>query len=183
MTVKMPAAETPGQLSEFYRAIMEADDRGDAITLAWLGWALFTMASTAEEAHREALGLLGELRTAARAATAGHGSPASMAPLRHVLARHGWLPPHDATPLQALAAPTCAYCSSLDDRQEPVALSRAESGRLGNLRVTRQLPAQLRRVSRSHSRGRQVAKGGMRGAQQGQRPHLVEHRPHVEENL
>jgi hypothetical protein len=122
MTVKMSAAETPEELPEFYRALMEADDRGDAMALARLGWALYTMASVAEQAHREALGLLGELRTAARAATAGHGSPASMAPLRHVLARHGWLPPHDATPLQALAAPACAYCSSLDDRHESVAL-------------------------------------------------------------
>lgn len=183
MTVKVPAAEMPEELSEFYQALMEADDRGDAVTLARLGWALFTMASTAEQAFQEALGPLGELRTAARAATAGHGSPASIAPLRHVLARHGWLPPHDATPLQALAAPNCTYCASLNDRHEPVALSRAESSRLGNLRVTRQPPAQLRRLSRSHSRGRQVATGGMRGAQQGQRPHLVEQRPHVEEDL
>lgn len=75
------------------------------MTLARLGWDLFTMASAAQQAHCEAVGLLAELRAAARAATAGEGSPASLALLRHVLARHGWLPPPDATPLQVLATP------------------------------------------------------------------------------
>lgn len=94
------------ELSALYRTLIDADDRGDAAALARLGWALFTRASTAQHAHREAIGLLTELRTAARAATAGDGSPASLAPLRHVLATHGWLPPRDATPLQVLAAPS-----------------------------------------------------------------------------
>lgn len=86
-----------------HRVLTAAGDRDDAATLARLGSALFTMASAAQQAQREANDLLDELRTAARAAAAGDGSPASMAPLRHVLAKHGWLPPRDATPLQVLA--------------------------------------------------------------------------------
>lgn len=98
-----PASETLEEVSALYRALIDADDRGDAVALARLGWALFTMASTAQQAHREAVDVLHELRTAARAATVGGGSPASLAPLRHVLARRGWLPPCGATPLQVLA--------------------------------------------------------------------------------
>jgi hypothetical protein len=84
---------------------MDADDRNDAPALARVGWVLFTAAASAQQAHREVAGLLGELRSAARAAVAGDGSAASLAPVRHVLASHGWLPPPDATPLQVLAAP------------------------------------------------------------------------------
>jgi hypothetical protein len=101
----MASSATPEELSALYKALIEADDRGDAETLARLGWVLFTLASAAHQGHCEAIGLLGELRTAARAATAGGGSPASLALLRHVLTKHGWLPPPDATPLQVLAAP------------------------------------------------------------------------------
>jgi hypothetical protein len=97
---------TPEELSALYRTLIDADDREDAAALARLGWVLFAKASSAQHAHREAVGLLTELRTAARAATAGDGSPASLAPLRHVLATHGWLPPREATPLQVLAAPS-----------------------------------------------------------------------------
>lgn len=103
---------TPEELSALYRTLIDADDRGDATALARLGWALFTKASAAQHAHREAIGLLTELRTAARTATAGDGSPASLAPLRHVLAIHGWLPPRDATQLQVLAAPPGGACSA-----------------------------------------------------------------------
>ncbi len=101
----MADSATPEELSALYKALISADDRGDAEALARLGWVLFTLASAAHQGHREAVGLLGELRTAARAATASDGSPASLALLRHVLAKHGWLPPPDATPLQVLAAP------------------------------------------------------------------------------
>jgi hypothetical protein len=110
------ATTTPEELCDLYQALMDADDRADPETLARLGWTLFTMASAAQQAHREAAGLLGELSTAARAAIAGDGSPASLAPLRHVLARRGWLPPRDATPLQVLAAPACELCSVLRNR-------------------------------------------------------------------
>ena len=110
------ATTTPEELSELYQALMDADDRGDPEALARLGWVLFTMASVAQQAHRESAGLLGELRTAARAAIAGDGSPASLAPLRHVLASRGWLPPRDATPLQVLAAPACEFCLALGDQ-------------------------------------------------------------------
>jgi hypothetical protein len=99
------ASATQEELSELYRALLDADNRGDTVALARLGWELFTMTSAAQQAHHDAVGLLGELRTAARAAMAGAGSTASLAPLRSVLARHGWLPPRDATPLQVLAAP------------------------------------------------------------------------------
>jgi hypothetical protein len=95
----------PTDLSELYVRLIEADYRGDAVTLARLGWVLLARVDTTQQAYRDAVDLLAELRAAARAAAAGHGSPASLALLLHVLAKHGWLPPPDATPLQALAAP------------------------------------------------------------------------------
>jgi hypothetical protein len=110
------ATAIPEELSELYQALMDADDRGDPEALARLGWVLFTMASMAQQARREAAGPLRELRTAARAVIAGDGCPASLAPLRHVLASRGWLPPRDATPLQVLAAPACEFCSALRDQ-------------------------------------------------------------------
>lgn len=102
-----PELATPAsaELSALYPALMDADDRGDARALARIGWILFATASGAQQAHSETVGLLEELRLAARVATAGEGSPASLALLRRVLGRHGWLPPPDATPLQVLAAP------------------------------------------------------------------------------
>jgi len=102
----------PEELSALYRTLIDADDRGDAAGLAQLGWALFTKVSTVQHAHHEAMGLLAELRTAARTATAGGGSPASLAPLRHVLAVHGWLPPREASPLQMLADPARGHRSA-----------------------------------------------------------------------
>lgn len=115
-TATKTATTTPAELSGLYQALMDADDRGDPEALARLGWVLFTMASMSQQAHHDAAGLLGELRTAARAAIAGDGSPASLAPLRHVLASRGWLPPRDATPLQVLAAPACEFCLALGDQ-------------------------------------------------------------------
>jgi hypothetical protein len=100
-----PAAGTLEELPALYRSLIDADDRSDVAVLARLGWVLFTMASATQESHREAVGLLGELRTAARAAIAGEGNAASLAPLHHVLSEHGWLPVRDSTPLQMLAAP------------------------------------------------------------------------------
>jgi hypothetical protein len=91
------------ELSTVFGKLIDADDRGDATALARLGWALFIMAGTAQQAQRETADLVHDLLTAARAATAGDGSPASLAPLRHVLARHGCLPPRGTTPLQVLA--------------------------------------------------------------------------------
>jgi hypothetical protein len=93
------------RLPALYPVLVEADDRGDAQALARLGWVLFEIASTAQQAHLKAAMLLDELRVAARVATAGEGGQASLAMLRAVLARHGWLPPKDATPLQVLAEP------------------------------------------------------------------------------
>jgi hypothetical protein len=98
--------------------LIEADDRGDAVALARLGWVLFAMADTTQQAHREAVDLLAELRAGARAAAAGDGSPASLALLRHVLAKHGWLPPPDKTPLQVLAAPQLAILIRADGRAD-----------------------------------------------------------------
>jgi hypothetical protein len=97
--------EAPDKLSALYPVLLEADDRGDVQALARLGWALFEIASTAEHAHLKATTLLHELCVAARVATAGRGGQASLALLRSVLARHGWLPPDGATPLQVLAGP------------------------------------------------------------------------------
>jgi hypothetical protein len=115
--VACAAAGGPGELASapkglfvIYGALMDADDRGDAAALARLGWTLFAMASADQRAYHEAVDLLNELRTAARAATAGAGSPASLALLRRVLARHGWLPPPGATPLQMLAEPARGLC-------------------------------------------------------------------------
>lgn len=99
------ATAASADLSALYPALLDADDRGDTQALARIGWILFGMASSSQQAHCEAAGLLEELRHAARVAAAGAGSPASLALLRRVLAKHGWLPPPDATPLQVLAAP------------------------------------------------------------------------------
>jgi hypothetical protein len=99
------AIATPDDLSALYRALVDADDRQNALALARLGWVLFTVAITAEEAHRKTAGLLAELQAAASAAYAGAGSPASLELLRHVLARHGWLPEPGKTPLQVFATP------------------------------------------------------------------------------
>jgi hypothetical protein len=92
-------------LSAVYPALLDADNRGNAQALADVGWVLFGMAGAAEQAQREAVALLEELRLAARVAVAAGGSPASIALLRRVLASHGWLPARGATPLQVLAAP------------------------------------------------------------------------------
>jgi hypothetical protein len=103
-------APPPRNLFPIYGELMDADERGDAVALAGLGWTLFAMASADRQAHHEAADLLNELRTAARAAIAGAGSPASLALLQHVLAKHGWLPPPDATPLQMVAEPPRFPC-------------------------------------------------------------------------
>jgi hypothetical protein len=97
------ANPTPADLSALYRALVDADDRQDALALARLGWVLFTVASTAEQAHRKTAALLAELQAAASATYAGAGSPASLELLRHVLAKHGWLPEPGMTPLQVFA--------------------------------------------------------------------------------
>jgi hypothetical protein len=109
---RLTSTVPPEDLSELYSVLVDADDQGDAPALGRLGWTLFTMASTARQAYDEAAGLLDELRAASRAAVAGDGSPGSLALLRHVLTRHGWLPLPNATPLQALSAPEAA--DSLD---------------------------------------------------------------------
>ena len=103
-SARFPARQ-PEDTAVLYYALMDADDRGDAPGLARLAWALFTLAGTAEQVNRDALAVLTELAAAARAAVADGGRPGSLALLRHVLAKRGWLPPHDMTPLQVLAAP------------------------------------------------------------------------------
>jgi hypothetical protein len=100
-----PTAATPAELRALYCALVDADDQGDAPALGRLGWSLFTMASATQQAHWEAVSLLDELRAAARAAIAGAGSSASLALLRHVLTKHGGMPPPGATPLEVLSAP------------------------------------------------------------------------------
>lgn len=95
----------PKNLCGVYSTLVDADDQEDTQALARLGWVLFTMVSEAQEACHEADGLLTELRAATCVAVADEGSPASVGLLREVLAKHGWLPPPNATPLQALATP------------------------------------------------------------------------------
>jgi len=92
-------------MTVLYRALIDADDRNDPAELARIGWQLFSKACIAQQSHLEVTDLLSELRSAARAVIAGQGSPGSVALLRYVLARNGWLPPAGATPLQVLAAP------------------------------------------------------------------------------
>lgn len=92
------------RLVTLYPALVNADDRADAPALAALGWELFGIASMAQQAHLEAGAQATELCVAARVVTVGRGSPASLDLLRTVLARYGWLPRADATPLQVLAA-------------------------------------------------------------------------------
>jgi hypothetical protein len=100
-----PSNTSPEDLLLLYLALIDADDRSDPAALARIGWQLFSLAGAAEQARDETSGLLSELRAASRAAVAGRGSPGALALLRDVLARHGWLPPSGATPLQMLAAP------------------------------------------------------------------------------
>ena len=95
---------TSPNCTALFCALIEADDQGDPLALARLGWALFAIAVEAQYAHCEALGMLDEVRAAAAAVSAGSASPGSLALLRHVLAKHGWLPPPSATPLQVLAS-------------------------------------------------------------------------------
>jgi hypothetical protein len=102
-----PAAAPLEEFLALYGMLVEADDQADAPELGRLGWILFAKASMAQEAYHDMADLLDELRAASRAAVAGDGNPASLALLRHVLARHGWLPPPDATPLQVLSAQSC----------------------------------------------------------------------------
>lgn len=106
----------PKDLCGLYSVLLDADDRGDTQALARLGWVLFTMVSTTQEAHHEAVGLLTELRAAACAVVAGGGSPASLSLMRDVLAKRGWLPPPGATPLQVLATPPNGSWSRRDAR-------------------------------------------------------------------
>jgi hypothetical protein len=105
----------PKSLCGLYSALVEADDQDDAQALARLGWALFTKAGEAEQAQDEAVGLLAELRAAA-CAVAADRSAGSLGLLRHVLAKHGWLPRPDATSLQALAAPSSSPRPGHDER-------------------------------------------------------------------
>lgn len=95
----------PKSLCGLYSTLVDADDQGDTQALARLGWALFTMVSEVQEARNETDDMLTELRAATCAVIAGEGSPASLSLLRVVLAKHGWLPPPNATPLQVLASP------------------------------------------------------------------------------
>jgi len=104
-TETLRAVAPDDRLLTLYRALLDADDQSDSQALASLGWQLFALASATQQANRQAVVLLDELCAAARAAAAGAGSPASLALLTHVLARHGWLPKPGATPLQALAEP------------------------------------------------------------------------------
>lgn len=103
-------ASVANDLMPLHQELIEAEHRSDAMTLARLGWILFGIADQAQQTQREAVVQLTELHAAARAVSAGEGSRASLALLRHVLSKHGWLPPPDATPLQVLAAP-CAPVS------------------------------------------------------------------------
>jgi hypothetical protein len=101
----MTERSTSIDLAPLYRALIQADDRGDPVALAGLGWALFAIASSALEDRREAAASLAELRTAARATVAAGDTSPAVTLLRHVLAKRGWLPPPGSTPLQVLAAP------------------------------------------------------------------------------
>jgi hypothetical protein len=69
-------ASVPNDLMPLYLDLIEADDRSDATKLARLGWILFAIASKAQQAQREAVVLLMELRAAAGAVSAGEGSRA-----------------------------------------------------------------------------------------------------------
>jgi len=90
-------------LYALYPALVDADERADALALARLGWQMFAMISEILLTHSEVSGQLSELRLAARVAAAGEGSPAALALLREVLARNGLLPAVGSTPLQVLS--------------------------------------------------------------------------------
>jgi hypothetical protein len=160
-----PGTAATTNLSALYPALMDADDRGDARALARIGWVLFATASAAQLAHDDAVGLVEELRLAARVAAAGEGSPASLALLRRVLGRHGWLPHPGATPLQVLAGPV-----------KLVHVSRSSSV------VANELRSEHSRLRRRRLRGIGVIKGGIRITEQGERPRLMERGLHPVEN-
>lgn len=115
----------PKDLCGLYSALVDADDQENTQALARLGWVLFTMVSTAQEAHHEAVDLLTELRAAACSVVAGEGSPASLGLLRYVLAKRGWLPPPNTTPLQVLAMPPNGSGSAVRREQQPPWVSDA----------------------------------------------------------
>lgn len=53
---KADAATTSAEsLPALYRALLDADDRGDAVALARIGWLLFAMTSATQQAHLEAV--------------------------------------------------------------------------------------------------------------------------------
>jgi hypothetical protein len=149
------AASIPDGLAALYRSFLDAADRNDTATLTRTAWALFTKASVAREAWCDTADLLAELRAAAQAAAAGQGSPASLGPLRHVLAGHGWLPPSGGTPLQVLAA------------------------RPENIRALQARSLQDCYLGRHRIRGTGIAEGGACVAQQGERPSFVERGSHA----
>ncbi len=152
------ASPVPDELATSYRSLLDAADRNDNATLTRTARDLFTAANVARETRRETADLLAELRAAAQAAAAGHGSPASLGLLRHVLARHGWLPPAGATPLQVLAA-------------QP-----------RNIRALQARSLQHGRPGRDRIRVTGIAEDGACVAQQDERPSIIERRTHAAED-
>ena len=71
-----PSADVSAELlRELYVRLFEADERGDAVTLARVGWRLFAIITEVQEAEREAAAVLNTLRCAACAVCwAGAGS-------------------------------------------------------------------------------------------------------------
>jgi hypothetical protein len=82
---------TRGQRCALMGALLDADDRHDAVALAQLGWVFFDLLCRAQQAKSDAVDMLDELTAAARAVVAGGGSQAAVGQVRDVLATHGWL--------------------------------------------------------------------------------------------
>lgn len=90
--------------------------------------------------------------------------------LRSILARHGWLPPSDATPLQVLAPAELrglAQAMGPDQDAGPSLAFPGQGGRLGQRRL----------------RGISVPEGSVGGAEHGVRPRLVQQCSHVMEDV
>lgn len=79
-------------------ALVDADDRNDALALARLGWILFDLLCRAQQAKSEADEMLEALTASARAVVASDGSQASVRLVRDALATHGWPRPSAPAP-------------------------------------------------------------------------------------
>jgi hypothetical protein len=98
---------TQAQMDGMYAVLSDADADRDAEALADAAWRLYAETAQAQAEAGQARAALAQLATAARAAiaAAADGATDPLAPMRHVLNGHSWLPMPGASVAQLLAAP------------------------------------------------------------------------------